>query len=163
MEQVIVYLRDAAAMAAEWLSNFLGADSAGFIILLNLTIADFIVFFIIAVRNKKISFRAVLEFAFKKICCIAIVGVAHSIDTVTKTDLLHSLATHYFIAFEGVSIIEAMDELGIPLPKQLTTSVKSFLETEMKELTDPSEWKELPGSGDDEAGTGNSNNSNAIN
>lgn len=75
------------------------------------------------VLSSKIGFRGIL----KKVGVLLVVMLAVLIDRVTgDTGAIRTLVVYYFVANEGLSIIENLAEAGIPIPKSLKKALKSL-------------------------------------
>lgn len=75
------------------------------------------------VLSSKIGFRGIL----KKVGVLLVVMLAVLIDRVTgNTGAIRTLVVYYFVANEGLSIIENLAEAGVPIPKSLKKALKSL-------------------------------------
>lgn len=60
----------------------------------------------------------------KKVCMILLVGLAHSLDKVMGYDYLRATTILFFLANEGLSILENLGLMGIKFPKVLQSSLE---------------------------------------
>lgn len=75
------------------------------------------------VLSSKIGFRGIL----KKVGVLLVVMLAVLIDRVTgNTGAIRTLVIYYFVANEGLSIVENLAEAGIPIPKSLKKALKAM-------------------------------------
>lgn len=75
------------------------------------------------VLSSKIGFRGIL----KKVGVLLVVMLAVLIDRVTgNTGAIRTLVVYYFVANEGLSIIENLAEAGVQIPKSLKKALKSL-------------------------------------
>lgn len=75
------------------------------------------------VLSSKIGFRGIL----KKVGVLLVVMLAVLIDRVTgETGAIRTLVIYYFVANEGLSIVENLAEAGIPIPKALKKALKAM-------------------------------------
>lgn len=75
------------------------------------------------VLSSKIGFRGIL----KKVGVLLVVMLSVLIDRVTgNTGAIRTLVVYYFVANEGLSIIENLAEAGVPIPKSLKKALKSL-------------------------------------
>lgn len=75
------------------------------------------------VLSSKIGFRGIL----KKIGLLFIVMLAVLIDRITgESGAIRTLIIYYFVANEGLSIIENLGEAGLPIPKVLKDALKNL-------------------------------------
>lgn len=73
------------------------------------------------VLSSKIGFRGIL----KKVGVLLVVMLAVLIDRVTgETGAIRTLVIYYFVANEGLSIVENLAEAGIPIPNALKKALK---------------------------------------
>lgn len=73
------------------------------------------------VLSSRIGFRGIL----KKVGILFIVMLAVLIDRVTgETGAIRTLVIYYFVANEGLSIIENLGQAGLPIPKSIKNALK---------------------------------------
>lgn len=75
----------------------------------------------VAVKEKKLSSEVGFWGLVRKVCILALVGVAHYIDcyVMQSGDVIRTVAAMYYIGNEGISILENCGNLGLPLPPKL--------------------------------------------
>jgi toxin secretion/phage lysis holin len=101
---------------------FLFGSWSGLLIALIVFIAaDYISGIAAAVTQKKISSQIGAKGIAKKIIMLLIVALGHILDLyVVKTgDLVRDMATLFYIANEGISILENCGSLGLPVPQKI--------------------------------------------
>lgn len=77
--------------------------------------------------SSKIGFRGLL----KKIGLLIVVMIGVIIDKVTGgTGAVRTLVIYYFVANEGLSIIENLGVAGVPIPKSIKKALKALKNTE---------------------------------
>ena len=65
----------------------------------------------------------------KKVGVLLIVMLAVLIDRVTgETGAIRTLVIYYFVANEGLSIIENLGQAGLPIPKAIKNALKALKE-----------------------------------
>lgn len=75
------------------------------------------------VLSSKIGFRGIL----KKVGVLVVVMLSVLIDRVAgNTGAIRTLVVYYFVANEGLSIIENLAEAGVPIPKSLKKALKTL-------------------------------------
>lgn len=92
-------------------------------------ITDYISGVVVAIIEKKLSSAVGFKGIAKKVAILALVGIAFYLDQVLGTDLLRNMAILFYIANEGISILENTSKLGVPYPQKL----KDILEQLKKE------------------------------
>ncbi len=90
---------------------------------------DYITGIIIAVKEKKLSSEIGFYGLVKKGVMLTVVAVGHILDTQIlggNSSMLRSGVAGFFLANEGLSILENAGMLGIPLPKKLKTLLQQL-------------------------------------
>ena len=73
--------------------------------------------------SSKIGFKGIL----KKVGILAIVALSVSLDRLAgNTGAMRTLVIYYFVANEGLSVLENLAEAGIPIPKSIKKALKSI-------------------------------------
>ncbi|MGN1119030.1 MAG: holin family protein [Oscillospiraceae bacterium] len=82
---------------------------------------DYITGVILAVAERKLSSAAGFRGIAKKLCIIMLMAVAHVIDAqvIGTGAALMTAVQVFFIANEGISILENSAALGLPVPQKL--------------------------------------------
>lgn len=79
--------------------------------------------FVTKTLSSQIGVRGIL----KKVAVLLVVMLAVLIDRVTgESGAIRTLVIYYFVANEGLSIVENMAEAGIPIPKSLKKALKAM-------------------------------------
>jgi len=106
---------------------FLGGWDGFLYALLIFVLLDYISGVMCAIVDKKLSSEIGFRGIFKKVLIFALVGVAHVVDqkligyagSPEGGSLIRSAVIFFYIANEGISIIENVAYLGLPIPKKL--------------------------------------------
>ena len=85
---------------------------------------DYITGFMCAVADKKLSSEEGFRGIFKKVLIFAMVAVGHIIDTqilgvAGDSSAIRTAVIFFYIANEGVSLLENTTRLGLPVPDKL--------------------------------------------
>lgn len=105
----------------------LGGLDAMLICLFTFMILDYLTGIIKAFKNKKLSSETGFYGILKKITILVVIMVAVQVDTALQlNDVMRYLAIGFYIANEGLSILENAGEIGIPLPDKLKESLESL-------------------------------------
>lgn len=106
-----------------------------------------------AIYNKKLSSKVGFKGIIKKFCYLLIVALSVVIDRLTNTNgVIRTMVIYFFVANDGLSIIENMGEMDVKLPKKLIesleqlkdkTSTKENVKEETKEVKEDN--KEVEG------------------
>ena len=77
--------------------------------------------------NKNLSSEIGLKGILKKVGILVIVMLGVLVDRVAgETGAIRKLVIYYFVANEGLSIIENLGEAGLPIPKKLKNALKAL-------------------------------------
>lgn len=121
----------ASAMLGGFTGWFLGGFDGFLYGLLIFVIIDYITGLMVAVVQKKVSSEIGFKGIFKKILIFCLVGVAHIVDTQIIGDgsVLRTAVIFFYLSNEGISILENVSLIGLPVPEKL----KEVLEQLRKE------------------------------
>ena len=73
--------------------------------------------------SSKIGFKGIL----KKVGILAIVALSVSLDRLGgDTGAIRALVIYYFVANEGLSVLENLAEAGIPIPNSIKKALKNI-------------------------------------
>ena len=103
------------------LSAFLGGLDGVIYTLIGFMSIDYITGVMSAAKSKRLSSEVGFWGLVKKVCMIALVGVANLVDVsvVGNGNTLRTCVVLYLIGNEGLSLLENMTRLGVPFPKKL--------------------------------------------
>lgn len=77
--------------------------------------------------TKELSSNIGLKGIIKKVAILLIVMLAVLVDRVTgESGAIRTLVIYYFVANEGLSIIENLGEAGVPIPSIIKESLKAL-------------------------------------
>lgn len=93
---------------------------------------DYVTGVISAVITKNLSSEVGFRGIAKKVIIMALVAVGHILDSriADGGTVCRSAVIGFYIANEGISILENAEKLGLPLPKKLTDVLKQLKEKE---------------------------------
>ena len=99
---------------------FLGGLDTAFKTLLILIVLDYITGLCKAIVNKKINSLIGLKGIIKKVGYLIVVALSVRLDEVVgNTGASRNLVIYFFVANEGISILENWGAMGLPLPKKV--------------------------------------------
>lgn len=88
-------------------------------------VLDYISGLIKAYNTKELSSKVGFKGILKKVGILLIVMLSVVIDRITgNVGAIRTLVIYYFVANEGLSIIENLGEAGLPIPKPLKDALK---------------------------------------
>lgn len=125
MEKIIQYLSAAVAGVC----GFLWGELDGLLYALIAFMAiDYISGVIVAVVQKELSSEVGFKGIAKKVLIMALVAVGHILDIYVLGGgaVCRSAVIGFYLANEGISILENAGELGLPLPKKLVAVLKQL-------------------------------------
>lgn len=94
---------------------------------------DYISGIIKAFINKDLSSKIGLKGLLKKVGVLLIVALATLIDRITgESGAVRTLVIYYFVANEGLSVVENLGEAGLPIPDVIKKALRS-LKSQSKE------------------------------
>ena len=89
--------------------------------LLIVIVIDYITGVISAIYNKKLNSNIGLKGILKKFSYLIIVSLSVILDRIVgDTGAIRTLVIYFFVANDGISIVENIGKMGVPLPKKLT-------------------------------------------
>lgn len=112
-----------------WIGWLIGGYDTMMIALLLFMIIDYLSGVMCAVINKKLSSKIGFKGIFKKIMIILLVGITNLLGQATGIDGLRYIVISFYLANEGISIIENASILGLPVPKKVKDVLEQLKET----------------------------------
>jgi len=118
MDRIIKYI--AGAIGA-LLGCLFGSLDGLIVALILIVVCDYITGIMVGVSTKQLSSEIGFKGICKKVIIFMLVAVGHIIDTkILQTGaLLRTAVIMFYIANEGISILENAGNLGLPIPKKL--------------------------------------------
>ena len=90
-------------------------------------VIDYITGIIKSYKLKKLDSKVGFIGILKKICFLLLVAVAVVVDRIADTDgLIRNFVIYYLIANEGLSIIENLGQIGVPIPDKLRKALEQL-------------------------------------
>ena len=95
--------------------------------LLIVLVIDYLTGIASAIYNKNLSSRIGLKGIIKKFCYILVVALSVVIDNLLgQSGLIRNLVIYFFVANDGLSIIENMAEMNVKLPQKLIDALEQI-------------------------------------
>ena len=103
--------------------------------LIALIIIDYISGVLVAIAEKKLSSEVGFKGIAKKVAILSLVAVGHLLDDAVLGGgaVVRNAVIFFYIANEGISILENTGNLGLPLPNKLKTILKQLSDEEDNE------------------------------
>lgn len=118
MKNIVNFITGTLATA---LVYYLGGWDVALQLLLFIVVLDYVTGVCKAIYNKKLNSEVGLKGIVKKLGYFIVVAVAVVLDRIMgDTGAVRTLVIYFFVANEGISILENWGGMGLPLPQKLT-------------------------------------------
>lgn len=115
------------AVICTGLVYLLGGFDVALTCLLVAIVLDYVSGMIRSFIKKDLSSRVGFKGIVKKVSILLIVMLAVLVDRVTgETGAIRTLVIYYFVANEGLSIIENLGQAGVPIPQSIKKALKAL-------------------------------------
>lgn len=116
-------------------SGFLGGMDGIMYTLIIFVSIDYVTGVGAAAKRRQLSSEVGFWGIVKKVCIIALVGIAHFVDAYVMGagDVFRTAVALYYIGNEGLSLMENMGNLGVLLPQKLVDVLKQLRDKNDKE------------------------------
>lgn len=95
--------------------------------LLIIIIIDYVTGILSAIYNKKLNSKIGFKGIIKKFSYLFIIALSVIIDNVLgQTGTIRTLVIYFFVANDGLSILENVAKMNIPLPKKLIDALEQL-------------------------------------
>ena len=110
---------------------YLGGFDVALKSLLVIIVIDYITGVLSAIYNKELSSKIGFRGIIKKFSYIFIVALSVVLDKILgNTGTVRNLVIYFFVANDGISILENVSEMNIPLPKKLLEILEQLKDKE---------------------------------
>ena len=121
------YIIDKLILIFTLIIGILGGADIALRSLVIVMIVDYLTGFASAIYNKELSSKTGLKGILKKFSYFGVVALAVVIDNLTgQTGIIRTLVIYFFVANDGLSIVENLAEMNIKLPKKLVDALKQL-------------------------------------
>lgn len=138
MENIITAIKIACGAVAAVLSNIFGGFDVIFVALLWCILIDYITGICAAIYLKKLNSEIGFKGILKKVVILCIIALSHELSVVVGVPEIRDLVVGFYIANEGISILENAGKMNIPVAKALS----KFLEQLKEKANDNDEENE---------------------
>lgn len=108
---------------------FIGGWDIAIQSLFTIMVIDYITGISSAFYNKKVNSKTGIKGIIKKFAYLCIVAMSVVIDNILgSSGLIRNIIIYFFVANDGLSIVENMAEMNIKLPKKLIESLEQIKE-----------------------------------
>lgn len=95
--------------------------------LIIIIVIDYITGILSAIYNKKLNSKIGFKGIIKKFAYLFVIALSVIIDNILgQTGTIRTLVIYFFVANDGLSIIENMAEMNIPLPNKLLETLEQL-------------------------------------
>lgn len=121
------YLNDIISVILTTCVYLLGGIDIALTSLITVMVIDYLTGIASAVYNKELNSKSSLKGIIKKFCYLLVVALSVVIDNLTgQSGVIRTLVIYFFVANDGISIIENMAEMGVKLPQKLIDSLEQI-------------------------------------
>lgn len=123
-----------AEWIGSWISSFLSAGSGLLLALLLLVLLDYVTGLCVAIQRKQLSSEIGAKGITKKVAIFVVIAFCHVLDSylIHTETALGTVATVFYISNEGISILENVGKLGVPLPEKVQALLHTLKSQEEK-------------------------------
>lgn len=130
MDGILSTLKLCLSFGIGVLGWFLGGFDTMLITLLVFMVVDYITGIINAISNKKLCSSVGFKGLLKKVLIILLVGSINILGIAMNIDGLRYLVISFYLANEGISILENACKLGVPIPEKIKDVLEQLKEGE---------------------------------
>lgn len=121
------FINNIASVLLTTIIYLLGGMDIALKSLIVIMMIDYITGVASAIYNKKLSSKIGFKGIIKKFSYLCIVALSVVIDNLISQDgVIRTLVIYFFVANDGLSIIENMAQMDIKLPKKLVDSLEQI-------------------------------------
>lgn len=121
MKNILNSIQVAITFIGGWLGWILGGIDSFLYALLVFVVIDYITGLMCAVLDKKLSSEIGFRGIFKKVLIFSLVTIGHIIDqnVIGEGSVIRTAIIFFYLSNEGISILENVSHIGLPVPKKL--------------------------------------------
>lgn len=136
MENILKYFKTIIAIAGTLFTWLFGIWDTALIVLITFMVFDYVTGVLRGYINKELSSDVGLKGIARKAVIFIVLIVAVSLDRLlnTGTWLFRTLICYFYIANEGLSLLENAISLGVPVPPKLKEALAQLKDGEKKEI-----------------------------
>ena len=128
MKYIVRYVDITLAAIGGFLGMLLGGMDGFLYALIVFVVIDYITGVMKAVAEKKLSSEVGFKGICRKVAIFCLVGVGHILDTkiIQTGSALRTAVIFFYLSNEGISIVENVAILGLPVPKKLLNAIEQL-------------------------------------
>ena len=126
MNNIITGIKVAFALIGGWITAVLGGWDTALQVLVLFVVLDYITGLIAAWYEKRLDSRVGFKGIAKKILLFVPVAVGYWLDVLIGQEILRSLAIWFYLANEGLSMLENLGRCGVPILAPLKDALEQL-------------------------------------
>lgn len=126
MNNIITGIKVAFALVGGWITAVLGGWDTALQVLVLFVVLDYITGLIAAWYEKRLDSRVGFKGIAKKILLFVPVAVGYWLDVLLGQEILRSLAIWFYLANEGLSMLENLGRCGVPILAPLKDALEQL-------------------------------------
>ena len=139
MEKLSYYVSSTGAVVGTLFTFLFGKWEIGLQILVACMILDYTLGLMCGTKNKNLSSDIGFKGLKKKFTIIIILILAVLLDRLGQGWVFRTLVIYFYVAMEGLSILENATVLGVPFPEKLKDLLVQLRDGNKKDITDKQE------------------------
>ena len=132
MSNFLVWTKYSIALVGGLLTSLLGGWDMALKVLVLFVVLDYATGLVAAYGEQNLNSRVGFRGIAKKILLFVPVAVAYWLDMLLGQEILRSLAIFFYIANEGLSMMENLGRAGVPFPEQIQEALEKKKKKESK-------------------------------
>lgn len=132
MSNFLVWTKYSIALVGGLLTSLLGGWDMALKVLVLFVVLDYATGLVAAYGEQNLNSRVGFRGIAKKILLFVPVAVAYWLDMLLGQEILRSLAIFFYIANEGLSMMENLGRAGVPFPEQIQEALEQLKGDESK-------------------------------
>ena len=122
-------ISDVISVILTFLIYFLGGFDIALKSLLIVIVIDYVTGILSAIYNKQINSKVGFKGILKKFSYLLIIALSVIVDNILgQSGTIRTLVIYFFVANDGISILENVAEMNIPLPPKLLETLEQLKE-----------------------------------
>lgn len=136
MEKILILI----SVISSWFMYLIGGWQLLLTILVIFMCLDITTGIIKALIQKKLNSKIGYKGFLKKATIMLVIILANWLDILTTSDvpIFKTLAIYFYIGMEGLSVLENLSQIGIPIPKSITKYLNQIAKEEKPNSKDKS-------------------------
>lgn len=126
MENVITAIKVAGGVACGVATYIWGGMDAVLAVLLALIVIDYITGVMTALYRKELSSEVGFRGILRKVAILLVIAAAHLVGYGVGMPEIRSIVIGFYIANEGISIVENIGTMGVPLPQRVVDVLRQL-------------------------------------